>query len=70
MLTDAQYKALKSWPEPGGYVLGFSRATCEALVFKRCMKRVPFSWFYKKVSPACDEAIREYEEAQERRSKA
>ena len=64
MLTPAQYKALKAWPESGGYVCGVSYATCKCLVRAGLFIRIPYSNRYKKVSPACDDAIREYEAAQ------
>jgi len=63
MLTDAQYRALKAWPDTGGYVRGFSEATCRCLVAKGLFRNIPSSWHYKKIEPACDDAIREYEEA-------
>lgn len=63
MLTPAQYKALKAWPDGGGYVRGFSEATCRCLVTKGLFRNIPSSWHYKKIEPACSEAIREYEAA-------
>ena len=72
MLTPAQYRALKDWPESGGYICGTSSATCECLLRAGLFRRSnDYSLsLFKKVQPACDNAIREYEEAQERRSKA
>ena len=61
MLTAAQFRALKDWPDSGGYVCGVSYATCSCLVRAGLFIR---SDRYKKVLPACDEAIREYETAQ------
>ena len=71
MLTPAQYKALKAWPDSGGYIVGISRATCRCLLNLGLFDTVHYSGgYYKKIEPACSDAIREYEEAQERRSKA
>ena len=65
MLTTAQYKALKEWPNSGGYVCGFSSATCECLLRAGLFRRAnDYSlYLFKKVHPACDDAIREYEAA-------
>ena len=63
MLTAAQYKALKTWPDSGGYVRGVSEATCRCLVAKWLFKKIPSSWHYKKLQTACNNAIREYEAA-------
>ena len=65
MLTPAQYKALKEWPESGGYVCGTSSATCKCLLrvgLFRMANDYSLSLF-KKSQPACDYAINEYEAA-------
>jgi len=64
MLTDAQYRALKAWPESGGYVVGVSQATCRRLLTLGLFEIVHYSGgYYKKHEPDCSNAIREYEEA-------
>ena len=83
MLTAAQYKALKAWPDgqavyitsKGGFsVTKLGWLVCGIYIFCGLLKR-GLVWTNTagaavKLQPACDEAIREYEEAQERRSKA
>ena len=66
MLTDAQYKALKSWPDAGGYVCGVSSATCECLLRAGLFRKAnDYSrMLFKKVKSTCDDAISEYEAAQ------
>ena len=66
MLTDAQYRALKAWPESG-------RGNWERVCILRLDDYV-YSWHktingirhpvYLKLQATCNDAIREYEEAQ------
>ena len=62
MLTDAQYRALKSLMEASPGEVTMAGATLLDLVQMRLV--------HVGTQPACDNAIREYEEAQERRSEA
>lgn len=82
MLTDAQYRTLKAWPDGGALRLlttgnGFSwmtresgflvkictQASMNVLVRKGLARCSEWSHIREKVNPACDDAIREYEEA-------
>ena len=68
MLTDAQYKVLKSWPDGGRYELPDE---CRALGrFIKAWRRDILGLrirVYLKRQPACNDAIREYEEAHKER---
>lgn len=77
MLTDAQYRALKEWPDEtmatimqtsDGFVVGYAgkklggRDSFHAMRKKGLVYRNGHECTYTKIQPACTEAIREYEE--------
>ena len=81
MLTDAQYRALKAWPdeavkfyEGGGRAMSpysdLTRFIADSLANRGYLERTDISLplmqqkAFTKNQPACNEAIREYEEAQ------
>lgn len=64
MLTDAQYRALKAWPDGQTLAakIGDKRmVSMDGIV--RCISSNSFYACFVKVQPACDDAIREYEAA-------
>ena len=80
MLTDAQYKAFKAWPDDNlyasfhpeelrmAYICG--RKTLEELARTGLLnEKLSAKPLFTRVEPACSDAIREYEEAQEMRRK-
>lgn len=75
MLTDAQYKALKAWPDgivavitPRGMTTKHGIGICGISTFSKLFRDRLVSasdiGTITKVQPACDDAIREYEAAQ------
>ena len=80
MLTDAQYKALKTWPdgavnfhEGGGRAESpyseITRFVVDQLIPRGYLRKINTSkplmqqFTVIRIQPACDDAIREYEEA-------